>query len=62
MVSIKRIAVILVIGFIGLYLFFNVLPIVFVGPAPLYHIYNADEIPHNITVEIFDEHNASNRK
>ena len=59
MVSIKRIAVLLVIVFIGLYLFFNVLPIVIVSPAPLYHIYNADEQNHNITVEIFDENNVS---
>jgi len=33
-----------------------------VSPASLYHISNDDEVTHNVTVEIFDEHNVSNRK
>jgi hypothetical protein len=57
--TIKRIAVILVVLFIGLYLFFNVLPLWIVPPASVYHIYNADDIDHFIEVEIFDENNVS---
>jgi hypothetical protein len=57
--SIKRIAIILVIFIIGLYLFFNVLPIVIVPPLSVYHIYNSDEIDHHITVEILDDNNES---
>ena len=57
--SIKRIAVILLVIFIGLYLIFNVFPIMVVSPASLYYINNHDEVTHNVTVEIFDEHNVS---
>jgi hypothetical protein len=55
--KIKRIVAIFIIFFIGLYLFFNVLPIVIVSPASVYSIYNADNVEHYIVVEIFDEHN-----
>jgi len=57
--SIKRIAIILLVIFLGLYLFFAVFPVMVVSPASLYHINNRDEVTHNVTVEIFDEHNVS---
>jgi hypothetical protein len=57
--SVKRFAVILVVIFIGVYLFFNVLPVWIVRPAAVYHIYNPDDIDHYITVEMFDENNES---
>ena len=57
--SIKRIGIILLIIFIGLYLFFAVFPVMMMSPASLYYIKNADEATHNIMVEIFDENNLS---
>lgn len=57
--SIKKIAVIIVVLFIGLYLFFNVLPIWIVSPTAVYSIYNPDDEDHYITVEISDENNVS---
>ena len=57
--SIKRIGIILLSIFIGLYLFFAVFPVMMMSPASLYYIKNADEMTHNIMVEIFDENNLS---
>jgi ABC-type dipeptide/oligopeptide/nickel transport system permease component len=58
--AIKKILFIIVVVIIGLYLFLQFTPFIIVGPpCPVYYIGNEDVIPHNITVEIFDEKNIS---
>jgi ABC-type dipeptide/oligopeptide/nickel transport system permease component len=57
--SIKRISLIIIFIAFVLYLFFNILPLIIVSPAPVYHIYNADDADHYILVHIFDENNNS---
>ena len=51
---------ILLILFIGYYLFFLVFPIILVGPPmSIYDIRNMDSITHNVSIEIFDSNNNS---
>lgn len=56
----KRIALILLILFVGYYLFFLVFPLVLVGPpTSLYYLSNHDDVSHNVTVQIFDDSNIT---
>jgi len=58
--SIKKISIVVLVILLGLYFFYLYFPIMLVGaPGPLYYIRYNDTIPHNLTVEIFDENNIS---
>jgi len=58
--SIKKIFIIVFVILLGLYLFYLYFPLMLVGPVmSVYYIDNNDSIAHDVTVEIFDEHNVS---
>ena len=58
--KIKLTIFVILILFIGYYLFFLVTPLIVVGPpSSVYSITNYDSMPHNISVLIFDENNKS---